>query len=448
MMKINYFRALIYLVLALSLSGNQGAFAQTLPALTLEEALERGLSNNNALKALEIGKLMAGLQNTKAAAGYYPDLQLNAAHTHSLLNTQLNFFDGREIAQRGAYSNNTNAGVSMVWTLFDGNRRYHVKKQLETAEATQNTMYLEEAERVIYRIALAYLNVVRQQELLDQSRRQLSLSIQRLELARFLEEKGNGTALSILQNQVNVRQDSAQVQMMILSWEQARQQLLLEMSEKKTFEFTVRYAYTSDINLEEENRWKNTVNLENTSLKRMRLEILASEERLREARSTRYPEINLLSTLNFNLSNNQANFVIQSSNLGPAVGLTLSYPIIDNGIRRRQIELSGLQKDAQVYQMEHLSVQLSSQLANALLNYRRQKDLITTYQENAELNEKYLALAEEMYRLGRLTEIEVREAQLNVYRARSSQILAEFMRHQHYLDAVFLAGEIRKKLAF
>jgi outer membrane protein TolC len=448
MMKINFFRALMYIVLTLSVSGNQGVFAQTLPTLTLEEALERGLSNNNALKALEMGRLMAAVQNTKAAAGYYPDLQFNAAHTHSLLNTQLNFFDGREIAQRGAYSNNTNAGVSMLWTLFDGNRRYHVKKQLEMAEATQNALYLEEAERVIYRIALAYLNVVRQQELMDQSRKQLNLSIQRLELARFLEEKGKGTALSVLQNQVNVRQDSAQVQMMLLSWEQARQQLMLEMSEKKSFDFTVRYTNTSDLGSEEETRWLNTVTLENASLKRMRLEILASEERLRESRSACYPEINLVSTLNYNLSNNQANFVIQSSNLGPAVGLTLSYPIIDNGIRRRQIELSGLQKDAQIYQMEHLSVQLSLQLSNTLLNYRRQKDLIAIYRENAEMNEKYLALAEESYRLGRLTEIEIREAQLNVYRARSNEILAEVMRQQHYLDAVFLAGEIRKKLAF
>ena len=336
----------------------------------------------------------------------------------------------------------------MLWTIFDGNRRYHVKKQLEMAEAAQNALYLEEAERVIYRIALAYLDVVRQQELLDQSRKQLDLSLQRLELARFLEDKGKGTALSVLQNQVNVRQDSAQVQLMLLSWEQARQQLLLEMSEKKSFDFTVRYTISSDPGLEEETRWLNSVALENASLKRIRLEILASEERLREARSARYPEINLVSTLNFNLSNNQANFVIQSSNLGPAIGLTLSYPIIDNGIRRRQIELSALQKDAQIYQMEHLSVQLSSQLSNTLLSYRRQKDLISIYRENAEMNEKYLALAEESYRLGRMTDIEIREAQLNVFRARSSQILAEFMRSQHYLDAVFLAGEIRKKLAF
>jgi outer membrane protein len=421
--------------------------AQAIPVLTLQEAIERGIANNANLKSLEMNQRIAMVQNTKAAAGYYPTLQLNASHTHSLLNTQLNFFDGREISQRGAYSNNTNAGLSFVWNIFDGNARYHLKKQLEWAEATQNSIYIEEVERVMYRITLAYLNVVRQQELLDQAIKQLNLSKKRLELAIFLEEKGSGNALSVLQNKVNTGQDSIQIQRIAIDLQQARKSLLLEMSETIYFDFNV--AFTLNTNLTEESklRWLQNASKKNISLQRKRLEILETESRSRQLMSTRFPEINLVSTLQTNLSNNQANFVIQSSNIGPAAGITLTYPIFDNGQRKRQIEVSNLQKDAQVYQLEHMNNQLNNQLQMSISQYDQYKLMEINHQDNVLQADKLLQLSEEMYRLGRITDIEVREAQLNAFRANSNLVLSSIMRQQHFVDAVFLAGELREKLA-
>ncbi len=421
--------------------------AQAIPVLTLQEAIERGIANNANLKSLEMNQRIAMVQNTKAAAGYYPTLQLNASHTHSLLNTQLNFFDGREISQRGAYSNNTNAGLSFVWNIFDGNGRYHLKKQLEWAEATQNSIYLEEAERIMYRIALAYLNVVRQQELLDQAIKQLNLSKKRLELVIFLEEKGSGNALSVLQNKVNTGQDSIQTQQIAIDLRQARKSLLLEMSETIYFDFNV--AFTLNTNLTEESklRWLQNASKKNISLQRKRLEILEIESRSRQLMSARFPEINLVSTLQTNLSNNQANFVIQSSNIGPAAGITLTYPIFDNGQRKRQIEVSNLQKDAQVYQLEHMNNLLNNQLQMSISQYDQYKLMEINHQDNVLQADKLLKLSEEMYRIGRITDIEVREAQLNVFRANSNLLLSSIMRQQHFVDAVFLAGELREKLA-
>jgi outer membrane protein len=420
--------------------------AQVIPTLSLQEALERGIANNANLKSLEMNQRIATAQNTKAAAGYYPTLQLNASHTHSLLNTQLNFFDGREISQRGAYSNNTNAGLSFVWNIFDGNRRYHLKKQFEWAEATQNAAYLEEAERVMYRITIAYLNVLRNQELMDQALKQLNLSKNRLELAKFLEEKGSGNALSILQNKVNTGQDSIQAQQIEIDLQQARKSLLLEMSETIYFEFTVTFNLNTDLTEESSIRWLQNLSQRNVSLQRKRLEILEIESRSRQLMAARFPEINLVSTLQTNLSNNQANFVIQSSNIGPAAGITLTYPIFDNGQRKRQIEVSKLQKDAQVYQLEHMNFQLSNQLQMSISQYNQYKLIEINHQENVLQAGNLLQLSEEMYRLGRITDIEIREAQLNAFRANSNLVLNRINRHQHFVDAVFLAGELREKL--
>jgi outer membrane protein TolC len=436
----------IYLIVLSLLFVISKTHAQEIKALTLEDAIYTGIANSHFLKAANIDLRISQTLNTKAAAGYYPTLQFNASHTHSIQNTQLDFFDGREIAQKGAYSNNTNAGLTFLYTIFDGARRKNIKEQLALLEATSRTAFLEQLDQLVYQITISYIQVLRQQLLAEQMKLQLNQSLQRLELAQSLEERGVGSKLSTLQSKVNLQQDSLNYQTGLADLEISKRRLLHSMNVEDHFPFTASRDKIMSIAAPNISELISTMEKSAPTASRLQYVIQSAEKRKKEFNALNYPELNLISTLNYNLSNNQANFVIQSSNIGPAVGINLQYPIFDNGFKKRQVQVATLEIQRAKEMLDDWRIQTTNQIKLALLESQQQAELAERQNKAIVLFEENMQLSEETFKRGRLTDIELREAQLSYYRAVITEIIHRLNSKQALFDAYFLSGKGREIL--
>lgn len=430
----------------LIISINIVAVAQKLPLLTIQEAVQKGLNNHPLLESAKVDYQIAQTQNHKGTVGYYPDLTFNITHTHSVQNTQLDFFDGRKIEQKGAYSNNTNSSINSQWILFDGGVRSHLKKQLELIEATAKSDVQITLESLIYQICSAYLIVARNKLLVKMLSQQMQLSQNNLQNAILLVNAGSGNNQMILQRQINVHQDSLLLTQSLKDLELSKLALLQTMNEPMMYDFDVQEdfltnKYIADI----EDHIKLALN-QNPTLKKMRMETLQSDELVKASQAANFPQLSAIGGLSYNLSNNQANFVIQASNLGPQIGLNLAYPILDNGLRKRQIQTAKLQAKKSETLLEYQKYQIESEIRIQYQQYLKNQQLRSQQEKSIAIFRENLQLAEDLLQLGQLTEIEWREAQTAYTQANITLLLYDLAMREAILGIFFIQGNISSVL--
>jgi outer membrane protein len=87
----------------------------------LDQAIEIGLESNYGIQISRNVAEIAANNRTLGNAGFLPSISANATRRESVENSRFETqaTDGVN-ENRGARSTNTNAGISLNWTLFDG----------------------------------------------------------------------------------------------------------------------------------------------------------------------------------------------------------------------------------------------------------------------------------------------------------------------------------------
>jgi outer membrane protein len=430
------FFVVVFICIGFSSSG------QGLPRLTLSDAIRLGTDQNLNLKALKGSYNIAAINNNKGTAGYYPTLDFIANHSHTLNNTNLEFFDGNNINRSGAYSNNTNASLAFAWNLYDGKRKNAIKDRLQIEVDLADWEFRSEKENLSLRITLAYILLIQQEQLIDLLREQLLLSKKRMDLSEFLEKRGAGTGSSILQSRVDYHNDSIAILQAMADQEIFKLRLFSEMQISETFDFAPDTTGTKLVLALDEQKLLESLAAQNPQIRIAKLNYLSSISQINETQSLRYPSLFLNSALNYNLSNNQANFVIQSTNIGPSVGLTLLYNIYDGGNIRRQIASAKIQSEITDFQVKEQELLVKLKLKELLRQYYNMLELQQVQEEAIKINEENLQIAQRSYELGQITDITFREAQLNAFRAKFQLIQYKVESDRAVAEILHLSGNL------
>ena len=137
-MKIKIRTILVLLTYALSASA-QPEWVRV-GTVTLQECLEKGLSNNYSIRMILNKQEESENNATKANAGLLPTVDLSASYNGDLGTTRTT---SRETdirtTDRNAYDQNVNAGINLNWTLFDGFSVWTNYKQLASARTRRIT---------------------------------------------------------------------------------------------------------------------------------------------------------------------------------------------------------------------------------------------------------------------------------------------------------------------
>ncbi len=91
---------------------------------------------------------------------------------------------------------------------------------------------------------------------------------------------------------------------------------------------------------------------------------------------------------------------------------------------------------------EQLETGIRRDIANAVGNYRNKLFILQVQEENVKTNLDNFNRSEEQYKLGRITSIEFRQAQINLLDARTSLNLAKYDAKLAELQLLQLTGQL------
>lgn len=135
-------------------------YAQEL--LTLDQAVEQTLKQNFGIRIASTRKKIGENDNTLGNAGFLPTVTGQASKNYSISKIDQEFFGGLRdpLRQSGVKNNNSNLGVTVVWTLFDGMGMFVARDRL--AELQRQGVVSEKIviENTIAQVANSYYDIL------------------------------------------------------------------------------------------------------------------------------------------------------------------------------------------------------------------------------------------------------------------------------------------------
>lgn len=431
--------------------------AQVPDTLSLTRAIQIGLKNNFGVQIQKLNVEIAERNNTWGQAGAFPTINLISGSNNSVVQRKpANPFAvaGRNI------SDNATGQLDVQFTLFDGFFVRLSKDRLAELEKLSYGNATFVIETTVQSIILGYYQALLDKERLKVLRTTQQLSKQRYDYVKLRKELGGAISFDVLQEQNNYLTDSSNVLLQEINYRNSLRNINVLLNEDfaKTFTLVDSLQAESEQYNFEDLRVKmvsSNTNLQNQFI---------SQEILRNNTQIQQSQISPSLVLNFGangsldwlnarfrptengtlvkntvgyLNDDQSQPVIATSfapeyrtvagnSYGMYANLGLRFTISNGGQIRRAIETSRVNEKIGQLTTDQLKRSLENDLmANYdLYNLRTQLvDIAQTKMTAAELN---LTLANERYKNGALSAIDLRIVQENYRNAALEQYQAIF----------------------
>lgn len=414
--------------------------AQTI--LSTQEAVELALEHNYGIKiaknSVEIAENNADILNS----GFLPRVTGNAGANYNRDNTEAEYSDGRTTTLNGAESSRYNASVNLNYTLFDGLGRQYNYKRLKEEKQLSELDARETIENTILQLFTVYYNVAQLTENTSALQQTLNISKDRLTRAEYLFNYGQSTKLGILNAQVDINNDSINVINANQQLKNSKRDLNVVLGNALSSGFEVDTLITFVLQMNKIDLLEK-VKANNVTLLQMEKNLLISEYNLKTWRSDYLPTLGLTGSYGWNKNdNNAASFLAVSKSTGISAGLNLSWNLFDGGSTITQVKNAKIDLENQQLQKEQIIMDIERDFNNAWDDYQNKLTIYNVQEENILTAKNNFERTQEKYRLGQVTSIEFRQAQLNLLSAELIRNQAKYEAKLAELFVLQLSGEL------
>jgi outer membrane protein len=437
----------IKIAIVLFLATLQGSSQEV---LTKKQALEIALENNFGIKIannnLKVAKNNAGIYNS----GYLPTTALNSGADYRNNNQKIIFTDPQtdndaERVGTGAVTKSYNVSLGLNYTLFDGlGRKYNYQQLKETYNLTA-LQAKETIENTYLQLFTVYFQIARLSENTLNLEEALTISQRRFKRAKYQYEYGQTTKLEVLNAEVDINNDS----ILVIN---ARQQLsnakrglnaVLGIEKDENYQVETGVNFNRLMNFEALQQ-KTIAN--NTILKQNQKNIAISKFNIKINKANYLPSLNFSTSYGFNRTENE-NLVnpfgarlITSDGLN--AGLNLSWNIFDGGATKTRVANAKIALENQQILLDQQKFAIQNSLKNTWENYRNQLFILKSQEKNIQTTQNNFDRTQEKYRLGQVTSIEFRQAQINLINSKTAANNAKFDAKLIELLLLQLSGDI------
>jgi len=418
--------------------------------LTKKEALAVALEHNFGIKIatnnLEVAKNNAGIYNS----GYLPTAALNSGADYRNNNQKIIFTDpqtGNDAERVGtdAVTKSYNVSLGLNYTIFDGlGRKYNYQQLKETYNLTE-LQAKETIENTYLQLFTVYFQIARLSENTLNLEEALTISKRRLKRAKYQYEYGQSTRLELLNAEVDINNDSILVINATQQLSNAKRGLNLILGIEKDVNYQVETVVSF-------NKFMNFAALQektianNTTLKQNEKNIAISEFNIKINKANYLPSLNFSTSYGFNRTENE-NLVnpfgarlITSDGLN--AGLNLSWNVFDGGATKTRVANAKIALENQQILLEQQKVTIQNSLKNTWENYRNQLFILKAQEKNVQTTQNNFDRTQEKYKLGQVTSIEFRQAQINLINSKTAGNNAKFDAKVIELQLLQLSGDI------
>ena len=379
--------------------------------LPVSEAIELALENNFGIKIVSNTNKIAENNASLLNSGYLPTVTGNSGITYNRDNLEAEFANGESTALNGAKSSRYNASLNLNYTLFDGLGRYYDYKRLKEEYNLSNLQARETIENTISQLSTVYYNVAQISENVQILEKTLSISKDRITRAKYQFDYGQGTKLDILNAQVDINNDS-------INLINTRQQLI---NTKRDLNVVLGNSIASAFHVE------------------TRVNFLLDIDKNDLLNKMRANNVTLLQ-IDKNIKINQ--FIIKANKSGLSGGINLSWNLFDGGGTVTRVKNAKIDLENREYEKQSILISVERDFYNAWDDYQNKLAVYRVQENNIRTSKNNFDRTEEKFKLGQVTTIEFRQAQLNLLNAELSRNQAKYQAKLSELNVLQLSGEL------
>ena len=417
------------------------AAASAQEVLTLESAVKIALENNYEIK---IATNNLTIQKTNVAignAGMLPTVTANVVDNNSIQNSSQTRQDGTETELDNAKNNSLTYGVGLDWTIFDGMRMFARMDQLKELQKLGEAQLKLTVITRISDVNAAYYDLVQQQQQLAALDTTIVISNQRLTLAQNRFTIGKASKLEVLNAQVDLNTD--QVALLRQKELYANSKILLNqlLARDVATDFKVIDVLKVDslLLLPE---LKALAEKQNPQLEAQIINKRVAELELKQIKAARYPTVRVNTSYNFSESQSSLGFVAESQSRGLNYGFSASLNLFDGFAQNRNEKIAKIQIENSKLNIDQQNLALNSQLATSYQTYLTNLELIALEEKNESIAKQNLNITLDKFRIGTITTLEFRTAQLNYVNAKVRYSNAQFQGKLSEIALRELAGNL------
>lgn len=409
--------------------------------LTLENAVKIALENNYEIKIADNNLKIEQTNVAIGNAGMLPSIGAVATGNNSIMNTSQTRADGNTVKLDNAKNNSLSYGVALDWTIFDGLKMFAKYDQLKELQNMSDAQLKMTILNKVSSVNSVYFDLIQEQQKLSDLDSTIIISQKRLEFTKNRYTIGKGSKLDVLNAQVDLNTDLGNLLKEKQAYANAKTLLNQIMARDLNADFKVSEGITVDRNL----KLVELIDLAEKQNPELVMQIInkkVTELDLKQIKAERYPTISVNTGYNFNDSHSTLGFTTESSAHGLNYGFTASLNLFDGNAQNRNEKIAKMQVDNSKLLIDQQLIQLRSNLTVAFQVYLTNLDLIDLEVNNTLISKQNMEITAEKFKIGTITSVEFRAAQLNYINSRIRLSNAQFQAKLSEITLRELAGNL------
>ena len=452
-------------ILTLIIIAGHGVFAQG-QMLSKEEAATLALENNFGIKVATNQVAIAENNQGVLNSGYLPTLTGIAGANYQRDDSTFEF-PGQVVTDRDgnveidsdtglpiprpdtdlnkAEAQRYNASINANYLLFDGLGRLYNFKRLREQYQLSKLQARETIENTMLQLFSVYFEIARLTENRNVLQQALEISTQRITRAEYSFEYGQNTKLDILNAQVDVTNDSINLLNTEQQLDNTKRDLnvVLNQDLNLNFEVDTLIQFIPKLRLEE---LIGQAERNNVAILQTERNLTINEYDRKVEKSGYLPTINLLGSYGWNLNLNAPGAFFPGVDVNNrrsfGLGASLTWNLFDGGGTTVRVKNAKIAYENQKLLQDQVELEVARDIANALAIYENRLNIFRIQEQAVITNQNNFERSEEQFKLGRITSIEFRQAQINLLNAQTNKNLAKYDAKLAELQLLQLTGQL------
>lgn len=412
--------------------------------LSKKEAVQLAIENNYGIKISNNNLKIAENNKDILNSGYLPTLSGNAGANYRKADSETEFETNPPNNVDGAESKTYNASIGANYLLFNGFARQNTFKLLKEQYNLTELQARQVIENTLITLFIAYYEVARLTENETIQKNNLAVSKQRLLRANYAFEYGQNTRLDVLNAEVDVNNDSINYldSKLLLVNSKRDLNVVLGRDVNTALQISTDVEYILGLTLDDLQQKSKT---KNASLLLAEKNIELGKYDIKINKATYMPNVALTSSYAWNKSDNDPTSPfspISTKQTGLNAGLNLTWDIFDGGRTKTRVKNAKIQLENSEILLQQEKEQLNRDLNNAWEIYQNRLFTLQAQRNSLETNIINFDRSNEQFKLGQISSIDFRQAQINLNNAELNVSQAKYSAKNAELRVLQLSGEL------
>ncbi|MEM1257553.1 MAG: TolC family protein [Bacteroidota bacterium] len=433
-----------------SLSSQEVLTKQEAIRLTLENNLDIQIADNN----VEIAENNKSILNS----GFLPTLTGTAGANYQRDDSTFEFpgqfsideETGEQVPRPDAELYKAEAQrystrLTADYILFDGLGRWYDLKTLKEEYNLSSLQARETLENTILQLFTVYFEAARLSENIEVLKQTYQNTKSRLQRANYSFEFGQVNKLDVLNAEVDLVNDSINMmnERQLLENTLRDLNIVLNIDLEQRFVVDTALTFINELQLED---FASQGEDNNVRMLQAKSNMAINDYSLKSAKSVFLPTIGLTGFYGWNLNQNAPGpffpgvTVNNRRNFG--LGATLTWDLFDGGSGITQVRNAKILLDSQDVLQKQIAQEVRRDIANAKGDFQNRFKVYQLQQQNVITATDNYNRSNERYKLGQITSVELRLAQINLLNAKTSKNLAKYNAKLAELQLLQLTGQL------